>query len=64
MLLGRVAEAERRTACMPLRRITSIQHHIGCRHLATVRPLAVIPGMNHAQFSNGAQAHRCPLRLR
>ena len=69
MLLGQAGCRGRAVHCLPLCRIASIclplyQHHICCRHLATVRPLAVIPGMNHAQFSNGAQLYRCSLRLR
>lgn len=34
-------------------RLAPLAAQFGARHLATVRPLAVIPGMNHAQFSNG-----------
>jgi hypothetical protein len=28
-------------------------HPNACRHFAQTRPFAILPGMNHAQFSNG-----------
>jgi hypothetical protein len=34
-------------------RLAPLAAQFGARHLATVRPFAIIPGMNHAQFSNG-----------
>lgn len=35
-----------------------------CRHFATIRPFALVPGMNHAQFSNGGLASGNTLLLR